>query len=269
MRPHIDFVQAQNLPWQPADNFGMPGAYAKVLSLDNQTEASSLILKIEAGSRISLKDRTDDLEFLVLEGAFTLAGRLYGPNCYGYFPAGHMLDALVSEKGCAVLWFRGGEDRSAESSAPAVPFIDISEGRWDGDFDQFNLGEMKDGAKMRVLRQDPVTGETTYVTATIAFRRGARAERHPISQEFFLLAGELAGELGVMQAGAYCIRPPMAKHGPYGSPSGALIFFRGIGGVQETFWEDANPFTFSPEHQPILPKELAPFGAPAPRVKRY
>ena len=83
-----------------------------------------------------------------------------------------------------------------------------------------------------------------------------RAERHPIVQEFFLLSGELAGELGVMQAGAYCFRPPMFKHGPYGSPTGAVILFRGLGGKQETYWEDGPPFSFRPGHQPVLPEQV-------------
>ena len=72
-----------------------------------------------------------------------------------------------------------------------------------------------------------------------------------------------------MQAGAYCIRPPMAKHAPYGSPSGALILFRGFGGAQDTFWEDTDPFSFEPAHRPILPDDLRQYGAPAPRISRY
>lgn len=88
-------------------------------------------------------------------------------------------------------------------------------------------------------------------------------------QELFLLSGELAGELGVMQAGAYCLRPPMVKHGPYGSPTGAVVFFRGLGGKQRTFWEDGPPFSFRPDHNPVLPERLKPLGGPFPRPPRY
>ena len=84
-----------------------------------------------------------------------------------------------------------------------------------------------------------------------------------------MLSGELAGPRGTMQAGAYCIRPPMAKHAPYGSPTGALILFRGFGGSQETFWEDTDPFTFYPEHDPILPDHLKPLSKPYPPQTRY
>jgi hypothetical protein len=57
----------------------------------------------------------------------------------------------------------------------------------------------------------------------------------------------------------------MAKHAPYGSKTGALIFFRSLGGPQTTNWEDADPFTFTPAHTPILPPELERHGEPMPR----
>jgi len=34
MRPHIDFVQAQNLPWQSADIVDRPSLSLKLLSQD-------------------------------------------------------------------------------------------------------------------------------------------------------------------------------------------------------------------------------------------
>ena len=122
---------------------------------------------------------------------------------------------------------------------------------------------------MKILREDPFSHETTYISASIAYRIGTRAERHPIVQEFFILSGELAGELGVMHAGAYCWRPPMFKHGPYGSPTGVVILFRGLGGKHETFWEDGPPFSFRPDHMPVLPERLKPLGGPFGRPPRY
>ena len=158
---------------------------------------------------------------------------------------------------------------SAVAAQRTVAKIDVSAESWDGEFEKLGLAELKAGARMKILREDPFSGDQTYVSASIAYRIGVRAERHPIVQEFFLLSGELAGELGVMQAGAYCFRPPMFKHGPYGSPTGAVILFRGLGGKQETYWEDGPPFSFRPEHQPVLPDRLKPLGGPFPRPSRY
>lgn len=274
MREHIDFIQAQLLPWEDGASLAIPATRVKLLSRDDETDAVSAILSAPPGWSRTAGPLSFDEELYVLDGMLAVDGQPMRGHSYTFLPAGGGANGLDSDQGATLLYFRGGQlpaDRRGAEAAAArlVRHIDLTAGAWDGDFDQFGLGSMKDGARMRVLRQDPVTGETTYVTATIAFRRGVRAERHPISQEFFLLSGELSGDRGTMQAGAYCIRPPMAKHAPYGSPTGALILFRGLGGKQETYWEDTDPFTFYPEHRPILPERLMPFGHPVPPQSRY
>ena len=72
-----------------------------------------------------------------------------------------------------------------------------------------------------------------------------------------------------MRAGAYCFRPPMFKHGPYASTTGAVILFRGLGGRQETIWEDATGVRLDAPHTPILPERLRGCGAPVARAPRY
>lgn len=275
MREHIDYIQAQHLPWEQADQLGFDVARMKLLSRDDETDALSCILSVPAGWTRAAGSLPFDEEIYVLDGALIVDGSNFLAHSYSFLPTGYQGNAFSSETGATLLYFRS-EQMAQELASDAekirarlVRHIDLSEGQWDGDFDQFGLGSMKAGARMRVLRQDPVSGETTYITATIAFRRGEKAERHPIAQEFFMLAGELSGPLGTMQAGAYCIRPPMAKHAPYGSPTGALILFRGFGGRQETFWEEADPFTFYPTHQPILPDRLKPFSKQQPPQPRY
>lgn len=275
MRDHIDFIQTQHLPWQPGDGFALPhGTELKVLSTDEGTGELSGLVRFAANCRLD-RDAVRDLEFLVLEGEVRVGSVLFERYNYGFIPAGDPSTLAIGAAGAVLLYFTSPiQDASIAQNADAVARRqvgrrDLNSGVWDGDFDKFNLGSMKEGARMRILREDPFSGETSYLTATMAFRRGSQAERHPIVQELFLLSGELAGERGIMQAGAYCIRPPMAKHGPYGSPTGALIFFRGLGGPQETHWEAAPPFRFDPPHDPILPERLAPYSQPIPRAKVY
>jgi hypothetical protein len=276
MRPHIDFVQAQHLPWEDAAPLGFPGSQIKVLSRDDASCAISTVLRLRPGAARAATALAFDEEFYVLDGAFTAAGETYSENAYGFLPSGFTDNAIASADGATLLYFRSdlrseGPERDPDKAGKRlVRKIDLSQGQWDGDFDKFGLASFKADARMRVLRDDPETGENTYVTATIAFRRGERSERHPIVQEFFMLSGELAGEFGVMQAGAYCWRPPMEKHAPYCSPTGALILFRSHGGKQETYWEDpAFTLSFSMDHKPILPDELKPYGALVPRPSRY
>lgn len=275
MRPHIDFVQAQHLPWQDAAPLGFPGSKFKLLSRDDTSGGISTVLSLAPGASRAAGALPFDEEIYGLDGAFTIGAETYGENCYGFLPSGLTGNALNSPNGATLLYFRSDLCASIDTDAAAiakrlVAKVDLSKDSWDGDFDKFGLASFKSTARMRVLRDDPETGENTYVTATIAFRKGERSERHPIVQEFFMLSGELAGEFGVMQAGAYCWRPPMEKHAPYCSPTGALIFFRSHGGKQETHWEDPDfTLSFQMAHKPILPDELKPYGAPIPRPSRY
>ena len=278
MRPHIDFVQAQNLPWQNADIVDRPSLSLKLLSQDPESGALSVLLRYPAGWSAIDEWLDADEEFFVLDGSLEINGKVYHDHTYANLPSGTPRKTASSSTGAVALTFfskgvrvhRGTRPPAEAAAEGLVEFIDLAENVWDGDMESMGLAPMRDGARMRVLKRHPVTGETSYVTATIAFRRGKQAERHPVIQEFFLLAGELAGDRGVMQAGAYCVRPPLAKHAPYGSKTGALIFFRSLGGPQSTAWEETDPFTFTPRHNPIVPEELKRYAAqPLPRPPRY
>jgi hypothetical protein len=274
MRDHIEFVQAQRLPWADGARYGRPGARLKLLSEDPESRALSGILGYPAGWTGADEALEVDEEIYVLDGAVSISGTEYREDSYAFLPAGYPRCGVAAPGGVTFLSFLSGRPGAATAGAAfdqrrLVRKVDLTESAWDGDFDKFGLGSMKSRAQMRILRDDPVTGENTYITATVPFRHGERAERHPIVQEFFLLWGELAGNTGIMQGGAYCFRPPMVKHGPYGSRSGAVILFRSLGGGQETLWEDAPPFTFTPAHAPFLPEQLREAATPYPRPPRY
>ncbi len=275
MREHIEFIQSQFLPWSNGAQFDCPGGEVKLLSTDSETRAFSCLLRYPAGWAAGADHVLPaDQELYVLDGSLCISGVEYREDSYAFLPNGYARVQVASPEGVTLLSFfsampnPAAGDPSRFEERRLVRRIDLIEGAWDGDFQKFGLGSMHARARMRVLRTDPISGENTYITATVPFLHGDRAERHPIAQEFFLLAGELAGNTGTMQAGAYCFRPPMIKHGPYGSRTGALILFRSLGGSQETLWEDAPPFTFTPQHAPFLPELLAALGAPLPRPGR-
>jgi hypothetical protein len=277
-RPHIEWIQAQALPWKPNAVAARPGAEAKILSRDDASGALSCIIRYPAGYARPAEWLDADEEFWVLEGGIEVDGVAYGEHCYAHLPRGMPRLGLASPHGAAVLTFfstgpvaqPGGAGRSFDERR-LVRRIAAADNIWDGDFAAMGLQSMQATARMRTLRKDPDTGEITYLTATVPFRQGERSERHPVVQEFFMISGELAGELGVMHAGAYCWRPPMFKHAPYGSWTGTLLLFRSVGGPQTTDWEDPDqPFTWTPEHKPILPPDLAPLMRdPWPRPQRY
>lgn len=277
-RPHIEWIQAQALPWQRDAIAAREGADAKILSRDDETGALSCIIRYPAGYARDAEWLAADEEFWVLDGSIVIDGVEYGEHTYAHLPKDMPRSGFSSAQGAAVLTFfsatpvatAGGEGRAFDERR-LVRRLAAADNIWDGDFASMGLQSMASTARMRRLRTDPDTGEITYLTATIAFRQGERSERHPVVQEFFLISGELAGDLGTMQAGAYCWRPPFFKHAPYGSPTGTLLLFRSIGGPQTTDWEDPDqPFTWNPEHKPVLPADLAPLMAkPWPRPSRY
>jgi hypothetical protein len=276
-RPHIEWIQAQALSWQRDAIPARPGAEAKILSRDDATGSLSCIIRYPAGYARGAEWLDANEEFWVLDGAIEVDGVAYGEHTYAHLPRFMPRSGFASSQGAAVLTFFSATPVAHPGTGPGfderrlVRRIAAADNVWDGDFASMGLQSMQATARMRTLRKDPDTGEITYLTATIPFRQGERSERHPVVQEFFLLSGELAGELGVMQAGAYCWRPPMFKHAPYGSWTGTLLIFRSVGGPQATEWEDPDqPFTWTPAHQPILPPDLAPLMTkPWPRPPRY
>ena len=102
--------------------------------------------------------------------------------------------------------------------------IDLREGDWNADLAAMGLEVMASGARIRRLRSDPVSGEITYVTATMPYFQETQPERHPVIQEIFVLSGDVAGPQGIMRAGSYVWRPENITHGPYGSTTGAVFF---------------------------------------------
>jgi hypothetical protein len=272
MRDHIEFVQTQRLPWQDGAGVGLAGREVNLLSADRDTGALSAVVRCPPGWRGSDGALAADEELYVLDGALQIGPETYAADSYAFLPSGLARAASGAPGGATMLSFFSARPVPGPVQAcedRLVRKIDLTDGVWDGELDRFGLASMNNRARMRVLRDDPATGENTYITATVPFRHGERAERHPVVQEFFLLAGELAGNTGIMQAGAYCFRPAMVAHGPYGSRTGGLILFRSLGGAQATFWEDAPPFTFTPPHAPVLPAELAGLGDPMARPPRY
>jgi hypothetical protein len=277
-RPHIEWIQAQALSWQSEILPARDGAEAKILSRDEESGALTCILRYPPGYRRGPEWLSADEEFWVLDGAVEVDGLAYGEHCYAHLPREMPRSGFAAPDGAVVLTFfsampvatGGGVGRDFDERR-LVRRIDAADNVWDGDFAAMGLESMRSTARMRTLRQDPDSGEITYLTATIPFRLGQRSERHPVVQEFFLLSGELAGDRGTMQAGAYCWRPPMVKHAPYGSWTGTLLLFRSVGGPQTTLWEDPDmPFAWKPPHAPVLPADLAPLMiSPWPRPARY
>ena len=196
MRSHIDFIQAQNLPWQSADIVDRPSLSLKLLSQDLESGALSVLLRYSAGWSVTDEWLDADEEFFVLDGSLEINGKVYHDHTYANFPSGTLaslhplppaLSFLLSSQKESV--FTGERVHRRKPSRDSVEFIDLAENIWDGDMELMGLGPMRDGARMRILKRHPATGETSYVTGTIAFRRGKQAEAAPCYPGILLVGG--------------------------------------------------------------------------------
>jgi hypothetical protein len=267
-RPFIEFIQAQQLPWEAGLHGGGRGDVSvRRLSADEETGASSLLLRYPPGFR---RDATEyltvDEEFFVIAGDLTVNETAHRRYTYAHLPAGYPRRVVASEEGAVVLTFFSGEPRPTDGEPPAglldatrlVEFVDAFAGEWGGNFHP----KFPAGAGRKWMRQDPHDGEQTWILGTMPLRSGRRPEKHPVVEEMYLLSGELVGHLGKMFAGAYFWRPPEEWHGPFGSPTGNVMLFRTKGGPLSTVYtEDERDFTWQPDHQPILPDELEQYGS--------
>jgi Domain of unknown function (DUF4437) len=259
-RPWIEFVQSQNLPWRPADLWGArPGIELKCLSEDDQTGAASLLVRYPAGWRYDGGAALSaDEEFLVLHGALRIGGQTYGEKSYAHLPAGYARGPMASESGAVVLTFF--------SARPVLgPPVEFDSGRLVENLDAFAVPytgrfhpEFPPGAGRKMLYEDPVTHDQSWILGTLPMRWAERAEVHPVVEEMYLLSGESHGNRGVMRPGAYFWRPPQIPHGPYGTLTGNLYFFRTKGGPLSTHYVDgASAFSWWPAYDPVLPESLA------------
>jgi hypothetical protein len=200
----------------------------------------------------------------------TIGEHGHGYLGYAHLPAGYRRGPLRSEAGAVVVTFFSAAP--VEAGGP----IEMDERRLVEALDSFQTPytgnfhpEFPPGAGRKMLFEDPDTGDQTWILGTLGLRWAERAERHPVVEEMFLIAGEVHGNLGVMRPGAYFWRPPHIAHGPYGSLTGNIYLFRTKGGKLATEYEDAaKPFHWWPEHSPIVPDEMTAYAGEAPAATR-
>ncbi|MSO65955.1 MAG: hypothetical protein EXQ85_09225 [Alphaproteobacteria bacterium] len=260
-RPHIDFVQAQFLPWR----HGLPGGHrgdlsVKVLSVDDRNGECSLIVRYPAGwTRAKPQYCEADEEFLVLAGAIEIDGVVYGERSYACLPAGLVRNRVATPAGAVLLTFYNyGPARFWDGVPKAglyderklLRHIDTRTKEW---VDDSGLN-----GRFLWLRRDPGTGDMSYLhTARPAAGTGGTAETHPHAQELFMLTGELHGARGIYRPGSYFWRPAGINHGPFGSVTGIVLLHRSIGGpLHYDPCDPQEPWRWNPPHRPIVPADL-------------
>ena len=277
VRPHIDFLQSQLLPWQASRWAHLPGCQTKILSRDPDTGAMSLLVRFPAGWALSESGfLAAGEELFVIDGALDLDGRRFGVDCYGFCAAGCRHAARAAPDGAVALVFYDAEpawrrDAPPVNSPPVMSFVDAFEVAW---LAAGMVAAYGTGHRTKFLR-----GSMASTSATLLLSTGPHLHPpgwlapqviHPCTEELFLLSGDFLCSAGAMASGAYVWRPAGIPHGPYASRGGNLALLRTHGAPLSTRYT-AHEITLErvPEYQPVLPGEFAAHVAHPWRAQRY
>lgn len=265
-RSHTEFLRSDSVPWEliPSDA-PRAGCERRLLSEDPDTGACSLLMRYPPGwSVTSPLCLSSDEEVFVLDGDLATGAASLTAGDYAYWPAGYPRGPTSSVRGCTMLTFfesapRVGEgmDYDRGELVERLPTADIA---WSApseqSFDVKRVGRKvlkpaaRDGGRTWLLRIDADEASPFEINGV---------ERHPCVEEMFLLSGDIAMTCGTMQRGDYFWRPPNVPHGPMGTRSGFLGFFRAKEGRFATTWsEPAVPIPWDAPYRPILPESRRP-----------
>lgn len=279
-RPHILFIQAQDLPWQEGlYGRGRQDVECKILSIDEKGTDATTIVRYPAGwSRSKPEHCGAHEEFLVLDGEITINGQRYDRHCYGFFPAGYTRDSASTDKGAVLLTMF--YDRPDMKDGPGagfdpkllIKFIDPKPMEWDPGLVDPQLAK---GVAIKPFRTDPYTQEVSFLYCSPPHRQPPGMAKpqwtHPMVEEIYCIDGEYVwGDCGRMGPGGYAWWREEVMHGPAGTDTGYHLFVRTINGpLVNRFDTVKKPFRWDPPYNPILPPELKKFAKGYVRPPNY
>lgn len=254
-RPHIEFVQTQNVGWTDMPD----GSRAKVLSSDETSTDATLIVRYPAGwSSDAFAPDAPAEEYFVLDGVILTDGEECGQHSYGFIPAGSGLGRRRTDGGATLLIFRHAQGDADTLAGVAEPIrIDTMRMPWDVSTYDPVLSYMQLARK--ILRLGPNDSGRTFLLTGLPHglppRGELRSERHRHCEEMFMLHGEMFAPEGRMCPGAYFYRPPGIVHGPHVSCTGFLQIMRSPGANRiVTEWSDEyHPLPIDNPYSPVMP----------------
>ena len=232
-RPHIEFIPSQVIPWSEGLYGGArPDVEVRVLSIDGDTGASSLIIKYPPGwNRPQVESIDADEELFVLEGSLEISGVTYGKHDYGHLPVGFPRTGAASPGGAVVLTFFSATPSARAGAADyderrLVRHVDTRKqsAHQGARKHMASEGFAHTGTVHKSLFHDPDTDERSWLVGLPPYWSMTTAETHPVCEEEFAIYGDICMPNGVMHPGAYFWRPEFVQHGPFGTVGGTLPF---------------------------------------------
>jgi hypothetical protein len=253
-RPHIEFVQCQNIPWRKEAH----GVEVKMLNTDPETTEATLIRRVPPGWSQRWEDTDPAQELFLLDGALEVNGRRHDRHSYLFRPKGGPGATASSPEGASLLIFRYAED-DPDACSSAAPPIEISTPAMAWDVSVYDPALIHLRLARKVLRMGPNDSGRTFLLAGLPHgvpeASHMPAETHRHCEEMFMIHGEMFAPEGVMRAGAYFFRPPGILHGPHCSETGFFQIMRSPGANWiKTDWSDEmRPLPAGAVHAPVIP----------------
>lgn len=255
-RPHIEFVQCQNVDWQAEPD----GTEVKRLNVDPVDGEETLLVRYPPGfSRRDngALDRAE--EYFLLDGGLTIGERTIGFHGYGFMPRGAESGDRTSQHGATLLVFRHGRtDLNSGADLAEAIAIDTPAMQWDVSTYDPKLTHLRLARK--VLRLGPNDSCRTFLLTGMPHGvpqvDGLPAETHDHCEEMFMISGEMWAPEGLMRPGSYFYRPPGIRHGPHVSPSGFFQIMRspGVNAILTKWEETLSPLPIGADYAPVMPE---------------
>lgn len=231
-RPHVEFIQSHDVESQLLADGPLAGATKRLLSADDETGDYTALVSFPAGWSGDVGGLDRPVELFGLGGAFELDGTRLAAGGYAYTIPSRRARPLTTRSGGHLLVMV--EKLSPVHSEQPVEVIDTNALRWA----DRSITAVPPGLVIKALRNDPDTGDRTWLAALAPGWMETRAEIHPTVEEAFMIRGDgLLGERGEMTGGCYFWRPPMVLHGPMTTRNGQFVFFRTKGGTISVTYE--------------------------------
>ncbi|MEX2123979.1 MAG: DUF4437 domain-containing protein [Woeseia sp.] len=206
----VHYEPESSIAWEAFDAEGMPsGLKRRLLSRSPSMGAVTQITYIPDGWRHPSGYHNADEELFVMEGDLTIEDdsgtRELTRYSYTFLPAGMAHGPMYSRQGAVIMhWFKGEPDFVPSERHRHGARVHAAVRKWNhfdspwyiGDpFPAYRVGGNFPGAVHKLLRQDPDTGENTWMTFNASIPAissgvgnfGGGYEVHPSFEEYYFL----------------------------------------------------------------------------------
>ncbi|WP_101760066.1 DUF4437 domain-containing protein [Oceanicoccus sp. KOV_DT_Chl] len=260
MRPHVEFVDQQDLLWHHAEFEHAEGsAKQQNLSYDEEDGSASLRVEFVTDWSRSAGFHEAQTEWFVLSGKVDIGGEILTKGGYWCAPKGALTPAIKVTEGSQILLFReyaawgfkpakdAAQSISSDSEvvikhSESMDWFDVEDPANGSPMDFSRGGTPVPGLFIKLLYRDPKTG---FYTRLIKAKPGWREHplaHHPVYEEAYCLEGEFDYNYGLMKPGQYFFRPAGIRHGDFtaGEEEGCTWILRCDGDLVDWYTEEAS-----------------------------